>query len=145
MTFDSIFMTQIGEQVKVPVIVVGCKMDLRDENRQINKGANNTCKQVKCFNAPLQPFEIIGLKRVVLEKLGEGVNERGITWTGFLFLHQLHIDKRRLEITWTILRKFGYNNDLKLAEDVIPSTSQRAPDQVELVQTFISILIDKYL
>jgi Ras family protein T1 len=62
--------------------------------------------------------------------LGEGVNEHGITWTGFLFLHQLHIDKRHLEITWTILRKFGYNNDLKLAEDVIPSTSQRAPDQV---------------
>jgi GTPase SAR1 family protein len=29
-------MTQIGEQVKVPVIVVGCKLDLRDENRQVS-------------------------------------------------------------------------------------------------------------
>ena len=34
--FDSIFMTQIGEQVKVPVIVVGCKMDLRDENWRVS-------------------------------------------------------------------------------------------------------------
>jgi GTPase SAR1 family protein len=33
---DSIFMTQICEQVKVPVIVVGCKLDLRDENQQVS-------------------------------------------------------------------------------------------------------------
>ncbi|XP_059451846.1 mitochondrial Rho GTPase 1-like [Corylus avellana] len=198
-------------EVKVPVMVVGCKLDLRDENRQVSleqvmsplmekfpeietsiecsalkqykirevfyyaqkvvlhpagplfdmeaetlsprfvralkrifflcdhdrDGALNDAElndfQVKCFNSPLQPSEIVGLKRVVLEKLGEGVNERGITWIGFLFLHQLHIDKGHLEITWTILRKFGYNNDIKLAEDVIPSTLKRAPDQsVEL-------------
>jgi len=29
-------MTQICEQVKVPVIVVGCKLDLRDENPQVS-------------------------------------------------------------------------------------------------------------
>ncbi len=29
-------MTQICEQVKVPVIVVGCKLDLRDENQQVS-------------------------------------------------------------------------------------------------------------
>ncbi|XP_059449419.1 mitochondrial Rho GTPase 1-like [Corylus avellana] len=89
--------------------------------------------QVKFFNAPLQPSEIVGVKRVVSEKLREGVHERGLTWTGFLFLHALHIEKGRLETTWTILRKFGYNNYIKLAGDVIPSTSKRAPDQtVEL-------------
>ena len=27
---------QINEQVKVPVIVVGCKLDLRDENQQVS-------------------------------------------------------------------------------------------------------------
>ncbi|CAN4111149.1 unnamed protein product [Withania somnifera] len=73
--------------------------------------------QVKCFNAPLQPSEIVGVKRVVQEKLQEGVNERGLTLTGFLFLHALFIEKGRLETTWTVLRKFGYNNEIRLSED----------------------------
>ncbi|KAA3468680.1 mitochondrial Rho GTPase 1-like [Gossypium australe] len=86
--------------------------------------------QVKCFNAPLQPSEIIGVKRVVQDKLVEGVNERGLTLTGFLFLHALFIEKGRLETTWTVLRKFGYNNDIKLSDDLIPYSSfKRAPDQ----------------
>ena len=72
----------------------------------------------------------MGVKRVVQEKLPEGVNERGLTLTGFLFLHALFIEKGRLETTWTVLRKFGYNNDIKLADDFIPSPVRRAPDQV---------------
>ncbi|XP_021620427.1 mitochondrial Rho GTPase 1 isoform X2 [Manihot esculenta] len=102
--------------------------------------------QVKCFNAPLQPSEIIDVKRVVEEKLpggggtDRGVNERGLTLTGFLFLHALFIEKGRLETTWTVLRKFGYNNDIKLADELIP-TFKRAPDQsVELTNETIEFL-----
>ncbi|KAG6701459.1 hypothetical protein I3842_08G165900 [Carya illinoinensis] len=97
--------------------------------------------QVKCFNAPLQPSEIVGVKRVVAEKLSEGVNERGLTLTGFLFLHALFIEKGRLETTWTVLRKFGYNNDIRLSEELIPSSFKRAPDQsVELTNEAIEYL-----
>ncbi|XP_021282186.1 mitochondrial Rho GTPase 1-like isoform X1 [Herrania umbratica] len=98
--------------------------------------------QVKCFNAPLQPSEIVGVKRVVQDKLVEGVNERGLTLTGFLFLHALFIEKGRLETTWTVLRKFGYNNDIKLSDDLIPHSSfKRAPDQsVELTNEAIEFL-----
>lgn len=76
----------------------------------------------------------MGVKRVVQEKLPEGVNERGLTLTGFLFLHALFIEKGRLETTWTVLRKFGYNNDIKLRDDLIPSPLKRAPDQVYLLE-----------
>ncbi|XVF41940.1 hypothetical protein PTKIN_Ptkin01aG0321100 [Pterospermum kingtungense] len=102
--------------------------------------------QVKCFNAPLQPSEIVGVKRVVQEKLVEGVNERGLTLTGFLFLHALFIEKGRLETTWTVLRKFGYNNDIKLSDDQIPYSSfHRAPDQsVELTNEAIEFLRGVY-
>ncbi|KAK9219111.1 hypothetical protein WN943_007750 [Citrus x changshan-huyou] len=98
--------------------------------------------QVKCFNSPLQPSEIVGVKRVVQEKLREGVNERGLTLAGFLFLHALFIEKGRLETTWTVLRKFGYNNDIKLADELIPySAFKRAPDQsVELTNEAIDFL-----
>jgi Ras family protein T1 len=96
--------------------------------------------QVKCFNAPLQPSEIIGVKKVVQDKLSEGVNERGLTLTGFLFLHALFIEKGRLETTWTVLRKFGYNDEIKLADDLIPPF-KHAPDQsVELTNEAIEFL-----
>ena len=88
------------------------------------------CEQVKCFNAPLQPSEIVGVKRVVQEKLSEGVNENGLTLTGFLFLHALFIEKGRLETTWTVLRKFGYNNDIRLSDDQLLPPISRTPDQV---------------
>ncbi|GLT94962.1 hypothetical protein SLE2022_126710 [Rubroshorea leprosula] len=102
--------------------------------------------QVKCFNAPLQPSEIVGVKRVVQEKLVEGVNERGLTLTGFLFLHALFIEKGRLETTWTVLRKFGYNNDIELLDELIPYSSfKRAPDQsVELTNDAIEFLKGLY-
>jgi mitochondrial Rho GTPase 1 len=89
-----------------------------------------TALQVRCFSAPLQPTEISGVKRVVQEKMPEGVNETGLTLTGFLFLHALFIEKGRLETTWTVLRKFGYDNDIKLRDDLIAVPIKRAPDQV---------------
>ncbi|XP_047958180.1 mitochondrial Rho GTPase 1-like isoform X2 [Salvia hispanica] len=89
--------------------------------------------QVKCFNAPLQASEIVGVKRVVQEKLREGVDDRGLTLSGFLFLHALFIEKGRLETTWTVLRKFGYNNEIRLRDDQLPPPIKRYPDQsVEL-------------
>ncbi|KAL5786601.1 hypothetical protein ACOSQ2_008993 [Xanthoceras sorbifolium] len=109
---------------------------------EVFEGPNSGCNQVKCFNSPLQPSEIVGVKRVVQEKLREGVNERGLTLAGFLFLHALFIEKGRLETTWTVLRKFGYNNDIKLADELIPYASfKRAPDQsVELTNEAIEFL-----
>jgi hypothetical protein len=94
--------------------------------------------QVKCFSAPLQPTEISGVKRVVQEKMPEGVNDNGLTLTGFLFLHALFIEKGRLETTWTVLRKFGYDNDLKLRDDLIAAPIKRAPDQVMFCFVFLS-------
>ncbi|KAG1365447.1 mitochondrial Rho GTPase 1 [Cocos nucifera] len=97
--------------------------------------------QVKCFNSPLQPSEIVGVKKVVQEKMPEGVNEHGLTLTGFLFLHALFIEKGRLETTWTVLRKFGYDNDIKLRDDLLPLTFKRAPDQsVELTNEAVEFL-----
>ncbi|KAK6940833.1 Small GTPase [Dillenia turbinata] len=97
--------------------------------------------QVKCFNAPLQPAEIVGVKRVVQEKIPEGLNDLGLTLTGFLFLHALFIEKGRLETTWTVLRKFGYDDDIKLRDDYLPVSFKRAPDQsVEMTHDTVEFL-----
>lgn len=73
----------------------------------------------------------MGVKRVVSEKMSEGVTENGLTLTGFLFLHALFIERGRLETTWTVLRKFGYDDEIKLRDDLLQTPSfKRAPDQV---------------
>lgn len=97
-------------------------------------------KQVKCFNAPLQPAEIVGVKRVVHEKVPAGVNQLGLTLTGFLYLHALFIEKGRIETTWAVLRKFGYDDDLKLRGDFLPVPSKRASDQVYPTLTLLLFL-----
>lgn len=87
--------------------------------------------QVKCFNAPLQPSEVVDVKKVVSEKMSEGVSENGLTLTGFLFLHALFIERGRLETTWTVLRKFGYDDEIKLRDDLLLNPSfKRTLDQV---------------
>lgn len=98
--------------------------------------------QVKCFNAPLQPSEVVGVKKVVAEKLQEGVNDSGLTLTGFLFLHALFIERGRLETTWTVLRKFGYDDEVKLRDDLLQTPSfKHAPDQsVELTDKAVDFL-----
>ncbi|XP_008786917.1 mitochondrial Rho GTPase 1-like isoform X2 [Phoenix dactylifera] len=196
-------------EVKVPVIVVGCKLDLRDEQQmsleQIMSPIMQQFREIEtCIEcsalrqiqvpevfyyaqkavlhptAPLfdqemqslkprcvralkrifilcdhdrdgalsdselnefQPIEIVGVKKVVQEKMPEGVNEHGLTLTGFLFLHALFIEKGRLETTWTVLRKFGYDNDIKLRDDLLPLAFKRAPDQsVELTNEAVEFL-----
>ncbi|KAG8663396.1 hypothetical protein MANES_01G208001v8 [Manihot esculenta] len=97
--------------------------------------------QVQCFNAPLLPAEIVGVKRVVQEKKKEGVNDLGLTIQGFLFLHALFIDKGRQETTWTVLRKFGYDDELKLRDNLLPVPSKHAPDQsIELTIEAVEFL-----
>jgi Ras family protein T1 len=87
--------------------------------------------QVKCFNAPLQPSEVVAVKKVVSEKMAEGVNENGLTLTGFLFLHALFIERGRLETMWTVLRKYGYDDEIKLRDELLLSPPfKRMPDQV---------------
>ncbi|CAO3622675.1 unnamed protein product [Cunninghamella blakesleeana] len=75
--------------------------------------------QRKCFNTSLLQHELDGVKDVVREHEPAGVNENGLTEVGFAFLHSLFIQKGRLETTWTVLRKFGYGDDLSLREDFL--------------------------
>ncbi|GAB4840777.1 Mitochondrial Rho GTPase 2 [Ancistrocladus abbreviatus] len=97
--------------------------------------------QVKCFNAPLQPSEIGGVKRVVRERVPEGINHLGLTLEGFLYLHTLFVEKWRVETTWTVLRKFGYNDSIELRDDFLSVSFRRSSDQsVELTRGAVDFL-----
>jgi Ras family protein T1 len=72
--------------------------------------------QRKCFDAPLQLQELEGIKDIVRDHTPSGVRDGGITEAGFLYLQTMFIQRGRLETPWTVLRKFGYAEDLKLTE-----------------------------
>ncbi|GBB88447.1 hypothetical protein RclHR1_00150043 [Rhizophagus clarus] len=90
----------------------------RDKDGVLNDDELNEFQR-KCFNAPLQQQELEGVKEVVKEHEPAGVDDVGLTKLGFLFLHTLFIQRGRLETTWTVLRKFGYGDDLSLREDFL--------------------------
>ncbi|MED6210465.1 hypothetical protein PIB30_064371 [Stylosanthes scabra] len=97
--------------------------------------------QVRCFNAPLQPAEIARVKRLIEQKVPEGINYTGLTFPGFVYIHNMFLKKGSTETFWIVLRKFGYDNDLKLRDDFLPVPPKKAPDQsVELTSEAIEFL-----
>lgn len=75
--------------------------------------------QSRCFNAPLQPQVLDDVKSVLRKNLDDGVQNNCVTLKGFLYLHSLFIQRGRNETTWTVLRKFGYNDSLNMARDYL--------------------------
>ncbi|KAK1164996.1 mitochondrial Rho GTPase 2-like [Acipenser oxyrinchus oxyrinchus] len=75
--------------------------------------------QKSCFGSPLAPQALEDVKSVVWKNTSEGVQDNGLTLTGFLFLNTLFIQRGRHETTWTILRKFGCDDLLELTDDYL--------------------------
>ncbi|XP_018319095.1 mitochondrial Rho GTPase isoform X2 [Agrilus planipennis] len=75
--------------------------------------------QSRCFNAPLQPQVLDDVKAVLRKNIEEGVQSNCVTLKGFLYLHSLFIQRGRNETTWTVLRKFGYNDNLNMSKDYL--------------------------
>lgn len=75
--------------------------------------------QRKCFDAPLQLQELEGIREMVQQHAEGGVRDGGLTEAGFLYLHTIFIQRGRLETTWTVLREFGYAEDLRLTESYL--------------------------
>ncbi|KAK7791917.1 hypothetical protein R5R35_005431 [Gryllus longicercus] len=104
--------------------------------------------QKRCFNAPLQPQVLDDVKAVLQKNLPDGVCRDSITLRGFLFLHCLFIQRGRNETTWTVLRKFGYDNTLQVAKDYLyPSLKVPPGCTTELSHRghqFLSVLFERH-
>ncbi|CAG0883032.1 unnamed protein product [Cyprideis torosa] len=71
--------------------------------------------QRHCFHSPLHAKALEDVKMVVKNHLPDAIQKNSLTLEGFLFLHTLFIQRGRHETTWTVLRSFGYDNDLDLS------------------------------
>ncbi|KAI0056103.1 mitochondrial Rho 1 [Artomyces pyxidatus] len=124
------------EQVLKPACIDALKriFKLCDMNKDgILDAAELNEFQRQCFDAPLQAQELEGIKDMVREFAANGVRDDGLTEAGFLYLHTIFIQRGRLETTWTVLRKFGYAEDLRLTESFLVPKFDVPPDcSVEL-------------
>lgn len=59
------------------------------------------------------------VKAVLRKNLDDGVCQNSVTLKGFLYLHSLFIQRGRNETTWTVLRKFGYNDNLNMSREYL--------------------------
>uniref|UniRef100_A0A8C1F823 Mitochondrial Rho GTPase n=1 Tax=Cyprinus carpio carpio TaxID=630221 RepID=A0A8C1F823_CYPCA len=84
--------------------------------------------QRTCFNIPLAPQALEDVKNVVRKNMSDGVKDNGLTLKGFLFLHTLFIQRGRHETTWTVLRRFGHDDDLELTQDYLFPLLKIPPD-----------------
>ncbi|KAJ3615247.1 hypothetical protein NHX12_018815 [Muraenolepis orangiensis] len=84
--------------------------------------------QRTCFNSPLSPKALDDMKNVVRRNIRDAVLGDGLTLKGFLFLNMLFIQRGRHETTWTILRRFGYEDDLGLHRDYLLPELKVPPD-----------------
>ncbi|XP_037647944.1 mitochondrial Rho GTPase 1-A isoform X3 [Sebastes umbrosus] len=84
--------------------------------------------QRTCFNTPLAPQALEDVKNVVRRNMTDGVQDNGLSLKGFLFLHTLFIQRGRHETTWTVLRRFGYDDDLELTQEYLFPMIKITPD-----------------
>ncbi|KFV64772.1 Mitochondrial Rho GTPase 2, partial [Dryobates pubescens] len=89
------------------------------DNNQVLSDEELNYFQKSCFGNPLAPQALEDVKMVVWKNTTDGVQDNGLTLTGFLFLNTLFIQRGRHETTWTILRRFGYDDELELTEDYL--------------------------
>ncbi|XP_045782898.1 mitochondrial Rho GTPase isoform X2 [Maniola jurtina] len=78
-----------------------------------------TVFQKKCFDTPLQLQVLDEVKSVIAQNIAGGIENECITMKGFIFLHCLFIQRGRNETTWTVLRKFGYDESLELTHNYL--------------------------
>lgn len=118
-------------------IFVLCDSDMDDA---LNDAELNDF-QVRCFNVALKSSEIEGIKTVVHQNVPEGINSRGLTFPGFLYVHTMFLRQQRAEALWAVLRSFGYDIDLKLQDHFLLVPSKNASDQsVELTGEAVEFL-----
>uniref|UniRef100_A0A3P8Y094 Mitochondrial Rho GTPase n=1 Tax=Esox lucius TaxID=8010 RepID=A0A3P8Y094_ESOLU len=118
------------------------------DHDRILSDAELNCFQKSCFGNPLAPQALEDVKTVVWKNTSDGVQDNGLTLNGFLFLNTLFIQRGRHETTWTILRKFGYNDSLELMDDYL-YPQLRVPlgcttELNHLGHQFLQRLFDKY-
>jgi Ras family protein T1 len=121
----------------------------KDQDRCLNDRELNDLqvgtKQTQVFNTRFKDNELESLKDLIKAENQEGVVANGVTFGGFLVLQKLLIKKLNGNVCWSLLRHFGFNDELELELDfrleLQPAQSvELSPDTC----AFLTVLFESY-
>ncbi|KAK9456671.1 EF hand associated-domain-containing protein [Dipodascopsis uninucleata] len=117
----------------------------KDQDGLLNDKEMNAF-QIKCFNKPLDPFDLIEIKSMINKTESGGATEDGISVGGFVALNKIFALKGRHESTWGILRAFHYTDSLSLNDKFLhPRFDIPQYSSVELSPVGYRFLVDLFL
>jgi mitochondrial Rho GTPase 1 len=71
------------------------------------------------FGVPLTSMAVEEVKQVIIDYDSNMIMENALMLEGFLYLHQMFIQRGRHETVWTVLKKYGYDLNLNLRDDYL--------------------------
>ncbi|KAL3849352.1 hypothetical protein ACJIZ3_011234 [Penstemon smallii] len=111
-----------------------------------NDGALSTEEWFNLQCLMIAQLELSTVKGILQSYLKEGFYENvALPFSSFLFIQEYYIREQQSEVTWTILRRFGYNNEIRLRDDQLPAI-KRDPDQsLELTSRALEFLRRRFV
>eukprot|EP00727_Mastigamoeba_balamuthi_P002420 m51a1_g12175 hypothetical protein (658) ;mRNA; f:1048-3783 len=95
--------------------------------------------------AELTAEELQGIKRKVVRAQPDGVDDNGLTLSGFLYLHHKLCERNKAEATWRLLYAFGYDKTLELSELFLqPPMVVGSHERLELSEEGLHFLEDLF-
>eukprot|EP00116_Pleurobrachia_bachei_P003593 sb/3463855/ len=94
---------------------------------------------------PLPQSNLMEVKNLIRKYCDVGIIDNKLSEVGFLFLHTIFIQRGRHETTWTVLRKFGYTDQLDLSDEYLrPYLHVESGCSVELSDEGYDYLISQF-
>ena len=86
--------------------------------------------ELKCFKDNLRDQEIAVVKRRIFHTVPKSVDSGRITLDGFMGLILLFIDHAQPQVPWTVLKRFGYDDNLYL--EIPKQLRETSPEDVRV-------------
>lgn len=101
--------------------------------------------QATCFNCPMSTVEINRLKETIRNNCPDGIRDNALTCPGFIYLYKFFINHGYIETIWTVLWRFGYQDDLSLNPEFIhPPLNLNGDSSAELSPSGEAFLRDLF-
>ncbi|KAK9474835.1 EF hand associated-domain-containing protein [Dipodascopsis tothii] len=102
--------------------------------------------QIKCFNKPLDSFDLDEIKTMIDKSVPGAISAKGISKEGFIALNRLFAIKGRHETTWEIVRSYHYTDSLSLSDKFLYPKLDVPPNcSVELSPAGYRFFVDLFL
>jgi EF hand associated/Ras family len=134
---------ELTQEFKKALILVFRRCD-KDKDSHLNDREIKLL-HAEIFHTQLSDDDVYRIKEVLKQECESAVTAQGVTQLGFFQLQKMMILRLKINVCWTLLRHFGYDNDLNLNIEFV---LKKFPNQsVELSQAsllFLTKIFEQY-